>query len=118
MRPSSVGSMPCGVARGAVNRTLDPDRWPLKNTLYLAESLSGSAFTLSVTLRGSLPSGGRTSRASISMPCWGDEIEYIVRWDRSHARATSETPLASLAGQPVRLRFVLKDTDLYSLRFQ
>ncbi len=53
MRPSSVGSMPCGVARGAVNRTLDPDRWPMKNTLYLAESLSGSAFTLSVTLRGS-----------------------------------------------------------------
>ena len=39
MRPSSVGSMPCGVARGAVNRTLDPDRWPMKNTLYLAESL-------------------------------------------------------------------------------
>jgi len=49
---------------------------------------------------------------------WGDEIAYIVRWERSHARATSEKPLASLAGQPVRLRFVLKDTDLYSLRFQ
>ena len=26
-------------------------------------------------------------------------------------------PLARIAGKPVRLRFVMKDTDLYSLRF-
>ena len=49
---------------------------------------------------------------------WGDEIEHPVKWERSHARATSEKPLARIAGKPVRLRFVMKDADLYSLRFR
>lgn len=49
---------------------------------------------------------------------WGDEIERTVRWERSHAKATSDKPLTRLAGKPVRLRFVMKDADLYSLRFQ
>lgn len=41
----------------------------------------------------------------------GDEIERGVRWN-------SKAELASLSGQPVRLRFVMKDADLYSLRFR
>ena len=45
---------------------------------------------------------------------WGDEIEHVVRWERTHPKATSEKPLAHLAGKPVRLRLVLKDADLYS----
>ena len=49
---------------------------------------------------------------------WGDEIEYVVRWERSHPRATSDKPLARIAKKPVQLRFVMKDADLYSLRFQ
>ena len=49
---------------------------------------------------------------------FGDEIEHTVRWDRSHPRATSEKPLARIAGKAVRLRFVMKDADLYSLRFK
>jgi len=49
---------------------------------------------------------------------WGDEIEHTVRWERSHAKATSDKPLARIAGKPVRLRFVMKDADLYSLRFR
>ena len=49
---------------------------------------------------------------------WGDEIEHTVRWERSHAKATSEKPLARIAGKPVRLRFAMKDADLYSLRFR
>ncbi len=49
---------------------------------------------------------------------WGDEIEHTVRWVRSHAKANSDSPLARLAGKPVRLRFVMSDADLYSLRFQ
>ena len=49
---------------------------------------------------------------------WGDEIEHTVRWERSHAGAASEKPLARVAGKPVRLRFVMKDADLYSLRFR
>jgi len=41
----------------------------------------------------------------------GDEIERVVRWN-------SKADLAALSGQPVRLRFVMKDADLYSLRFR
>jgi len=42
---------------------------------------------------------------------YGDEIEYPVAWK-------SATSLEKLAGKPVRLRFLLKDADLYSLRFR
>ena len=49
---------------------------------------------------------------------WGDEIEHTVRWERTHAKATSDKPLARIVGKPVRLRFVMKDADLYSLRFR
>ena len=47
-----------------------------------------------------------------------DEIEHTERWERTHAKATSDKPLARLAGKPVRLRFVMEDADLYSLRFR
>lgn len=49
---------------------------------------------------------------------WGDEIEHQVVWRRSHAKATSDKPLRRLAGKPVRLRFIMKDADLFSLRFR
>ncbi len=49
---------------------------------------------------------------------WGDEIEHTVVWERTHAKATSDKPLARIAGKPIRLRFVMKDADLYSLRFR
>ena len=49
---------------------------------------------------------------------FGDEIEHTVRWERTHAKAASDKPLARIAGKPVRLRFALKDADLYSLRFK
>ena len=49
---------------------------------------------------------------------WGDEIEHTVRWERTHGKATSDNPLARIEGKPVRLRFVMKDADLYSLRFR
>jgi len=41
----------------------------------------------------------------------GNEIERTVTWK-------SGSDVARLAGQAVRLRFVLKDADLYSLRFE
>ena len=49
---------------------------------------------------------------------WGDDIEYTVRWQRSHAGANSDEPLKRIAGKPVRLRLMMKDADLFSLRFQ
>ncbi|MBI5395068.1 MAG: hypothetical protein HZA91_07210 [Verrucomicrobia bacterium] len=42
-------------------------------------------------------------------PITGDFIERAVAW--------KGRSLSSLSGKPVRLRFVLKDADLYSLRF-
>ena len=42
---------------------------------------------------------------------YGDEIEHVVRWKRN-------PEVNRLEGQPIRLRFVLKDADLYSIKFR
>lgn len=42
---------------------------------------------------------------------FGDAIERVVSWKGG-------SDLKSLAGRPIRLRFLLKDADLYSLRFK
>ena len=41
----------------------------------------------------------------------GDEIERVVAWKKG-------IDVSSLAGTPVRLRFAMKDADLFSLRFR
>src|SRR5690606_28651130 len=41
----------------------------------------------------------------------GDEFERIFTWKGSG-------DVSALAGQPVRIRFALKDADLYALRFR
>ncbi|NUQ65334.1 MAG: hypothetical protein HUU20_22940 [Pirellulales bacterium] len=45
------------------------------------------------------------------LPIAGDSIEHIAKWK-------SGEDLGRLAGQPVRLRLVIKEADLYSIRFQ
>ena len=52
-----------------------------------------------------------------SIPIWGDEIEGVARWRRAGNRGR-ENQLRRLAGMPVRLRFVMTDADLFSLRFR
>jgi hypothetical protein len=42
---------------------------------------------------------------------YGDEIEHVVTWE-------SGLDVGSLVGQPIRLRFVMKDADLYSIHFR
>ena len=42
---------------------------------------------------------------------FGDSLSYIVFWNTGG-------DLSALAGKPVRLRFVMKDTDLYAVRFR
>lgn len=44
-------------------------------------------------------------------PVFGDAIERSVTWKAG-------TDLSTLAGKPVRLRFVLRDADLFSYRFR
>lgn len=43
---------------------------------------------------------------------FGDQLDRTVTW------RGGDSDLGELAGQPVRLRFVLRDADLYSLRFR
>ncbi len=42
---------------------------------------------------------------------WGDEINRVVAWKGG-------TDVSRLAGKTVRLRFVMQDADLYSIRFR
>ena len=42
---------------------------------------------------------------------FGDALERVVTWNIG-------SDVSQLSGQPVRLRFVLQDTDLYSMRFR
>jgi hypothetical protein len=46
-----------------------------------------------------------------STEIFGDQIERAVAWDNG-------TDVSALAGRPVRLRFTMKDADLYSIRFR
>ena len=41
----------------------------------------------------------------------GDELERIVRWEEG-------SDVSKLAGTPIRLRFAMKDADLFSLCFR
>ena len=41
----------------------------------------------------------------------GDDLERVVTWKAG-------ADVSELAGRPIRLRFVMKDADLYSLRFR
>ena len=83
--------------------------------LNFATSAAGSIHVEIQDAKGQvLPSFGLEESPLI----WGDEIEHVVRWERDLAAATSDKPLRRIAGKPVRLRFVMKDADLYSIRFR
>ncbi|MCY2990123.1 MAG: hypothetical protein NTY19_19955 [Planctomycetota bacterium] len=42
---------------------------------------------------------------------FGDALERVVTWH-------NQPDVSTLASQPIRLRVVLRDADLYSLRFR
>ena len=46
-----------------------------------------------------------------SLELYGDQIDHVFQWQGG-------SDVSSLVGQPIRLRFVLKDADLYSLKFR
>jgi hypothetical protein len=41
----------------------------------------------------------------------GDKTDHIVRW-------TSGSDVSALAGRPIRLRFELRDADLFAIQFR
>ncbi len=49
--------------------------------------------------------------AGEAVEIYGDEIERTVSWKHG-------TDVNRLAGRPIRLKFVMKDADLYSIQFQ
>ena len=46
-----------------------------------------------------------------SVELYGDTVARAARWKNG-------SDLGALAGKPVRLRFVMRDADLYSLQFE
>jgi hypothetical protein len=76
---------------------------------------AGGSIRLEIQDEAGMPLAGLSLEDSPLI--WGDRIEHTVRWERNHAKAESSKPLARFSGKPVRLRFVMKDADLYSLRF-
>ena len=44
------------------------------------------------------------------IPVFGDELDRAIEWD-------NDSSLTKLVGRPIRLRFSLKDADLYSIKF-
>ena len=80
------------------------------STLHLNFSTSAAgAIQVEIQKPDGTPIPGFT--AADCVPVYGDEIDRIVRW-RGNTDATS------LVNQPVRLRFVMTECDLYSLRFE
>lgn len=51
---------------------------------------------------------GFTAKESVALT--GDEIDGIVKW-------SSGSDVSKLAGQPIRLRFLLDKADVYSMKF-
>ena len=47
---------------------------------------------------------------------YGDEIDGEVVWPRPDTR-TDRMPLRRITGQTVKIRFVMRDADLYAFRF-
>ena len=78
----------------------------------LSMNFSTSAFgSLRVELQdaGGKPIPGFALADSVEL--YGDTVARAAKWK-------NDPDLATLAGKPVRLRFVLRDADLYSLKFE
>jgi hypothetical protein len=62
------------------------------------------------------PSGEPIKRFTLDecVAIYGDQITHVVRWTDGDQR---QSDLSELKGKPVRLRFVMQEADLYSIRF-
>jgi hypothetical protein len=72
---------------------------------------TGAAGSICVEVQdaGGNPLDGR--RLEDCAEFYGDEIAYTVRWNDGR-------DVSALAGQPIRLRFAMRDADLYSIQFR
>ena len=79
-----------------------------KLTLNFSTSAAGSIRVEITNLNGQPLSGFSLDE---STEIYGDEVAYVMTWK-------SQSDLTELVGQPIQLRFVMKDADLYSLQFR
>ena len=79
------------------------------NRLRLNYSTSGSGgIWVELQDKDGIPLEGFTQADADEV--FGDQIEGVVTWNGNR-------DVRSLSGKPVRIRFVLKDADLYAFRF-
>ena len=86
----------------------DKPKSPVELELNLATSAAGSVQCELLDETGK-PIPGFSLADSEEI--YGDELAHVVKWK-------GKSDLTKIAGKPVRIRFVLKDADLYSLRFR
>ena len=79
-----------------------------KLTMNFETSAAGSVRVEIQNINGQ-PVAGYTLRDCPAI--FGDAIDYTIHWKKG-------VDVSPLAGKPVRLRFVLSDADLYSIRFR
>jgi len=76
--------------------------------LNFSTSAAGTIM-IEIQNRAGMPISGFTH--AVSPELYGDYTDYIVTWPTG-------ADLKALEGTPVRLRFILKDADLFSMQFQ
>ncbi len=74
---------------------------------YLIERMGGARVEILESDGRAIPDFTRADAVELI----GDDLERVVAWKQG-------AELAPLAGRPIRLRFVMKDADVYSLQFR
>jgi hypothetical protein len=76
-------------------------------TLNFATSAAGSVWVELIDMAGVPIDGFRHANADELV---GDDVDRVVTW-------SGNADVSALAGKPVRMRFIMKDADIYSFRF-
>jgi hypothetical protein len=106
LRLDGFASMRAGKAEGAL--TTKPLAFQGKELLVNADCPKGSLTVELLDRDGKEIAGfGRTAADAFS----GDELRHTVTW-------RGKSDVSALAGRPVRIRFRLREGDLYSFRFK
>lgn len=84
------------------------EKTPVELELNLSTSAAGSVKCELLDEKGQ-PLPGFSLKESEEF--YGDELDHVMTWK-------GKSDLSQFAGKPIRVRFVLKDADLYSLRFR
>lgn len=86
-----------------------PLKFDGKELLINYSTSAGGRILVEILDEGGNPIPGYSLNECIEI--YGDEIEGVVHWKNG-------SDVSKLSGQVLRLRFVLKDADLYALRFR